>query len=171
MNKPDFITPEDWKLVNKYCIKYSVNPYIVVGIGWHETQWGKLGWGRYGYILGVGCYTETEVDEKYKGLEKQVEFATQNLYNFVSWIPTENMLIKFNEKIWRSASPVNWGKKVYAYTMDFLGRYGQDLYSCLPPPDYVKLYLLRLYEKEIVYTPYGDNTFYRILTILSKLIP
>ncbi|GAH98946.1 unnamed protein product, partial [marine sediment metagenome] len=75
LKRPDFIPSADWTVVVRYCENYNITPYLIAAIGWHETHWGKLGAGRYGWILGYGYFPGSTVKEKYRGLENQLKGA------------------------------------------------------------------------------------------------
>ena len=79
MKKPSFISKDQWGLVESMCSKYGVDPYLIAAIGWHETHWGQLGWGKEGYYLGVGCYSETKANPAFKGLDKQLGWAVPRI--------------------------------------------------------------------------------------------
>lgn len=166
MNIPDFVQIDDAKIVNKLCITYGVNPFVIYGIGWHETQWGKLGWGRLGFHLGVGCFDENRADYSFQGLYNQVRWACEQLQKHINWLPCENMLITFAEKVWRPKSPKNWGKAVYKYYRDFMDRWGVDMYSYISPPPFVRQALLYFFENDILKTPFGTLDFYRLIQVL-----
>ena len=36
--------------------EFEVCPYLITAIGWHETQWGKLGLGKQGFLTGYGAF-------------------------------------------------------------------------------------------------------------------
>ena len=52
--------------------EFEVCPYLITAIGWHETNWGKLGLGRQGFHTGYGAY-DSGPDERFAGLEKQIK--------------------------------------------------------------------------------------------------
>ena len=51
--------------------EYEVCPYLLTAIGWHETNWGKLGLGRQGFHTGYGAF-DSGADVRYAGLETQI---------------------------------------------------------------------------------------------------
>lgn len=53
---PGGIPVADWILAQKWGAQFGVDPLLLVAIGFHETEWGKLGDGRNGNILGVGSF-------------------------------------------------------------------------------------------------------------------
>ena len=69
----------DYDLILKY---FPENPVLIAAIGWHETQWGRLGWGRSGYHLGYGAWNEKEAAEKYRGIENQIRYAGSQIRNW-----------------------------------------------------------------------------------------
>ena len=170
MNIPDFINVDDWRKVVLYSLENKVNPYLIAAIGWHETQWGKLGWGKQGFILGVGCFSETNADYSYQGLDQQLRWASIEIGRFLPFLVNESMLITFAEKVWRPGNPKQWGKAVFGYWIDLMNRYGSDLFQCIPPFDWAIPYLRDFYLKNYLNTPFGDYNFYRLITILGKIL-
>ena len=51
--------------------EFEVCPYLITAIGWHETQWGKLGLGRVGFYTGYGAF-DHDPDERFAELETQI---------------------------------------------------------------------------------------------------
>ncbi|MGQ9847528.1 MAG: hypothetical protein ACUVQP_08530 [Bacteroidales bacterium] len=173
MNKVDFIPAKDWDIVVLKSIEYSVNPYLIAAIGWHETHWGRLGWGRKGYYLGVGCFSEDNADPSWQGLNRQLDFACPALSNFTLFLPNFNVLLNFAEKVWRPGNPTVWAKAVHSYYVQYLDLFGKDMYSYSPIPEVFRGVMAKLYSKKLINTPYGDLTFYRLMyfiymNILSK---
>jgi len=80
--KPDFVQDSQWKYILRQCIENNCNPYLIVAIGIHETGWGALGWGRKGFILGVGCFSENNADYNFQGFENQIKWAASQLGKF-----------------------------------------------------------------------------------------
>ena len=56
--------------------KYNVCPYLVAAIGQHETAWGRLGLGRYGFYTGYGAF-DRGPDFRFTGLTRQIEGTTR----------------------------------------------------------------------------------------------
>ena len=56
--------------------EYNVCPYLITAIGWHETQWGKLGLGRVGFYTGYGAFDHGP-DGKFANLETQIRGTAQ----------------------------------------------------------------------------------------------
>jgi hypothetical protein len=114
MKKPDFVPQADWDLVVSICSNYNVDPYLIAAIGKHETQWGREGAGRIGWILGYGYYSGSTVKEKYKGLENQVRGA---LNQFSQWMQSPITLASVTNlavKHWKSSAPEAWARSVYS---------------------------------------------------------
>ncbi len=170
MNQPEFIPNSDWRLVVRKCVQGGVNPYLIAAIGWHETHWGRLGWGKLGFHLGVGCYTETDADYSLQGLEKQVSWAVNQLQSYVLWLPNLSLLTTFAKKIWRPGNPEKWAESVNSFFEKYMKLYGQDLYSYVPPPEWAKKVLLDFYDQGFVNTPYGTTDFYRFVVTLQNVI-
>lgn len=91
---------------------------VMVAIGWHETHWGRLGWGRYGYHMGVGAYSANSAAPEYKGLDKQLAWTTERLGSQESYSLED--LQWYGREIQRptSAEGINtgnqWGQSVYS---------------------------------------------------------
>ena len=51
--------------------EFNVCPYLIAAIGEHETQWGRLGLGRYGLYTGYGAFDHGP-DFRFAGLETQI---------------------------------------------------------------------------------------------------
>jgi hypothetical protein len=75
---PGNIPVEDWKVVQKVARAYEVDPFLIVAIGFAETQWFKKGLGLQGLGLGVGAY-DSGATFRYAGVKKQVERGCQIL--------------------------------------------------------------------------------------------
>lgn len=73
------VSAADWHLVQTIGQKYGVDPYILVAIGLHETQWGTAGAGRQGYTLGVGVPDGGGLQTQYQGLSAQLDQAARIL--------------------------------------------------------------------------------------------
>jgi len=114
LKRPDFIPESDWQLVVRYCENYNITPYLIAAIGWHETHWGKLGAGRYGWILGYGYFAGSTVKEKYKGLENQLKGACPMISKYFSFPVSQLSCINFAINHWRPSAPASWGKSVYS---------------------------------------------------------
>ena len=114
LKRPDFINESDWFLVVKYCENYNFTPYLIAAIGWHETHWGKLGAGRYGWILGYGYFAGSTVKEKYKGLENQLKGACPMIAKYFSFPVSQSSCINFATGHWKPSAPASWGRSVYS---------------------------------------------------------
>jgi NlpC/P60 family len=72
---------EQVMLAQKYGRQYGVDPRLLLAIGGHETQWGKLGAGRQGFTLGYGA-TDSGLMGKYSGVANQYRYGARTL---ASW--------------------------------------------------------------------------------------
>ncbi|MBA7579057.1 hypothetical protein ES708_20923 [subsurface metagenome] len=114
MAKPNFVPQADWDLVVSLCKPYKVDPYLIAAIGWHETNWGRVGAGVNGWILGYGYYPGSPYKQKYKGLKMQVTGA---LNQYSAWMQSPLTLTSITNlavKHWRSSAPRAWAKSVYS---------------------------------------------------------
>jgi hypothetical protein len=68
---PGGISAEDWAKVQTYAGAKQIDPLVLVAIGMHETDWGRLGDGRNGNILGVGSYDGGST-YRYAGIDNQL---------------------------------------------------------------------------------------------------
>jgi hypothetical protein len=68
---PGGISAEDWAKVQTYANAKQIDPLILVAIGMHETDWGRLGDGRLGNVLGVGSYDGGST-YRYAGIDDQL---------------------------------------------------------------------------------------------------
>jgi S1-C subfamily serine protease len=122
----------DYDLILKY---FPENPVLIAAIGWHETQWGRLGWGRSGYHLGYGAWNEKEAAEKYRGLENQIRYAGGQIRNWYKKNgrdlvkPGRVSLEDFGYNSWKPGSYINgvfvntgrtWGKAVYNHYVNIV---------------------------------------------------
>ncbi len=114
MIKPDFIPTADWNLILRHANSFLNEPYLIAGIGWHETHWGRLGAGKIGFILGYGYWPGSTVKEKYKGLTKQLKGANKMLVDHYSRPITLDHTTDFAVNHWKSSAPRSWAKSVYS---------------------------------------------------------
>ena len=112
--KPTFIPSSDWALVLKYCVFHPEAPYLVAGIGWHETHWGRLGAGKGGWHLGFGYYPGSKVKEKYRGLENQLKGACSMISKYFKFPVSQSSCINFATAHYKPSVPTAWGKSVYS---------------------------------------------------------
>ena len=170
MRKPDQVLQEEFDFVVSSCVASGVDPYLIFAIGWHETQWGTKGWGRYGYILGVGCYNEKKVDEHFKGLVAQVTWAVHNISDFIGFRVTQKGLENFARHVWKPGNPSLWAADVWRCYAELINAYAPEMPICQEPPKWVVEPLLTLYQKHIINTPYGDLDFYRTVQIVYNFM-
>lgn len=78
MTPDEMLSNEDLNIVYSIAAKYNVDPKLILAIGWLETQWGRLGDGKKGMVLGYGSF-DSGSDYSYSGLEKQVSGAAAKL--------------------------------------------------------------------------------------------
>jgi len=129
------MSKKDWSLVKRICSSAGVDPVLIAAIGWHETHWGRLGMGVYGYHLGVSCWKRTREQYEYdkarglidedtrvgylyciknlKGLEKQVTWAVERLRTMVSPNPTYEEFSRFAKTVWKPGNPERWAELVW----------------------------------------------------------
>jgi len=75
MAKPSWMSNNDWQKVCSYASKYGTIPELLAAIGWHETHWGQLGWGKQGFHLGVGAYSATKANYSYQGFRQSIRLG------------------------------------------------------------------------------------------------
>ena len=114
MSKPNFITEADWANVKVICEHWKVDPYLIAAIGWHETNWGREGAGKIGWILGYGYFSGSTVKEKYKGLYKQVDGALAQYHTWMQSPLTLASITNLAVEHWRSGAPEAWARSVYS---------------------------------------------------------
>jgi len=136
----EILSQNDWAWVYEYCNRNKVNPLLVVAIGWHETHWGRLGMGKYGYHLGISCWvrnnTQYENDlkkglvdrESYsrvssghlycslplKGMKKQVEWCVEHIKGKVPYTIGYPNVLYIAENIWKPGNPKGWADSVWS---------------------------------------------------------
>lgn len=126
MSKPSWMTQRDWKKVVYYANKYGTIPELLAAIGWHETHWGRLGWGRRGFHLGVGCYSEKEANWYFQGLDRQLNWAAKRLGQYLGKNVTLPALIGFAREVWRPGNPDAWARSVYTIYKQIGGVVGKE---------------------------------------------
>ena len=114
MAKPDFIPEADWALVLKYANNFENEPYLIAGIGWHETHWGRLGAGKIGWILGYGYWPGSTVKDKYRGLTNQLKGANSMIVDHLNLPITLNNVTDFAVNHWKSSAPGAWASSVFS---------------------------------------------------------
>ena len=118
MSQPSWMSNADWSKVRYYAGNNGIYPELLAAIGWHETQWGRLGWGRSGFHLGVGCYSDANGNYAYQGLEKQLAWAAPRLGRYLGTNVTKTNLYNFAREVWRPGNPVAWEASVYEIYTD-----------------------------------------------------
>jgi len=74
MKLSEIMTKDEWSYIVEKCFPAKVKPELIAAIGWHETHWGRLGMGRYGYHLGVSCWERNEL-----------QFNSAKAQGFIDW--------------------------------------------------------------------------------------
>ncbi|MGB9772344.1 MAG: hypothetical protein ACPLX7_10290, partial [Candidatus Kapaibacteriota bacterium] len=106
MKNSDMVTRSQWETIVRICSKYKVNPGLILAIGWHETQWGRLGAGQQGWYLGYGYYPGSTVAEQYRGLENQLEGACKHIQAYLNPYPLDYAhLLSYSKNYWRAGDP------------------------------------------------------------------
>lgn len=125
MAKPSWMSLGDWNKCLYYANKYNTKPELLAAIGWHETHWGRLGWGRKGFHLGVGAYSATRGNYAFQGLDKQLNWAARQLGKYMGRNVTLPALIGFARQVWRPGNPDAWAKDVYNIYIELGGPVGK----------------------------------------------
>lgn len=91
----------------------GADPYLLAAIAQHETQFGTLGAGQEGYVLGYGYPAPGKGNPVYKGLDNQLFYSGLKVNEFFAGAPiTEQGLKDFQDQSWKAADP-NWYKGVW----------------------------------------------------------
>jgi len=77
MKLSEIMTTSDWAACLDAADGNVEKAKVYAAIGWHETHWGRLGWGQYGYHLGVGAYGSGQ--SQYKGVANQLSWTAERL--------------------------------------------------------------------------------------------
>jgi len=110
--RPAWMPQADWEVVTQTCLDVT-SRYLAAAIGWHETNWGRVGAGRDGYTLGVGV-TDRGEDPQFQGLPSQLGWACPRLVQaFGDGVVTEARVIAFGRDVYQVPDPVSWGHDVY----------------------------------------------------------
>lgn len=126
MAKPSWMSLGDWNKCLYYANKYNTSPELLAAIGWHETHWGRLGWGTKGFHLGVGAYSATIGNYAFQGLDKQLNWAARQLGKYMGRNVTLPALIGFARQVWRPGNPDAWAKDVYNIYIELGGTVGKE---------------------------------------------
>lgn len=121
MSKPDFVPSGDWNLVTSIATAFPQEPYLIAAIGWHETNWGRIGAGPGGWYLGYGYYPGSPVKEKYRGLAAQIRGAHAQISRDLKLPLTQSSLTTFALDSWRSSAPVSWARSVWSIYSGLVG--------------------------------------------------
>ncbi len=125
MTLSDIMTPEQIQATRQVAQIYNVPADLLAAIGWHETQWGRLGAGRQGWFLGYGYYPGSTVAEQYRGLLPQLQGAASQIANFFRGreLTYENWLA-FARQSWRPGNPDSWAKSTWTIYQQLQGKQG-----------------------------------------------
>jgi len=135
------IMPQNqWAWVHEYCYSNKVNPVLIAAIGWHETHWGRLGMGRYGYHMGISCWVRNDAQYQHdlaigqvdqetytkvsgghlycsrslKGMQNQVKWAVEHIKGKVPYTIGYPNVLYIAEKIWIPGNPKAWADSVWS---------------------------------------------------------
>lgn len=144
MKLSQVMSAQDWALTRQIAGEYGVDPLLLAAIGWHETHWGRLGAGRYGWHLGYGYYPGSEVKERYRGLERQLRGAAEHYRRHFQGPLTAENLLDYSRRAWRAGDPDAWARSVWRiYTTlqdDLTGNAHQgDTSTSMPAPGGLRL--------------------------------
>lgn len=131
VQRPSYILPADWEWIVAYCPSFAGT---IAAIGWHETQWGALGAGRIGYLLGVGVPTSAKPKRVYRGFERQVSWACRKLRVFFATREFARVnLIEFGLQVWNPGyymrgkyvkTGKQWASRVWHYREQIVSHKG-----------------------------------------------
>jgi len=133
------LSKDEWNYIVERCIPAKIKPELIVAIGWHETHWGRLGMGRYGYHLGISCWTRNDKQFEYdkrhglvdwesysktkdghlygsitlKGIYKQVDWAVNHLKGKIPLDIQYKDVEWIAKNIWKPKYPSAWAKDVW----------------------------------------------------------
>jgi len=136
----EILSTFEWVSILERCVPAKVNPKLIVAIGWHETHWGRLGMGRYGYHLGISCWTRNDAQFKYdkehglidwesysktkyghlycsiglKGFIKQVEWAVNQIKGKIPYDIQYKDVEYIAKNIWKPGNPLAWARSVWS---------------------------------------------------------
>jgi hypothetical protein len=134
MKLSDIMPFSDWVKVQGIATDYGGNPLLMAAIGWYETHWGRLGWGKEGYHLGYSCVSETQADPKYQGMENQVIAACWQIRRDLKLPLTLDSLIAFARESWKPGNPLSWASGVWGILIGLQN----DYTGLLPAPEPVE---------------------------------
>jgi len=147
------IMPEsDWYVVLSYCKPAGVNPLLIAAIGWHETHWGRLGMGKYGFYMGISCwerndaqyeydrkrgevdyesYTRTKTGHLYcntsfKGLRNQLKWAVNTIKNTMGYTFGYPDVVNLNKKWIPEDTKYRWAQSVWSIYNDIEADYPME---------------------------------------------
>ena len=169
MKRPKIVSKEQYDKVVLESLKFGVDPFLIFAIGLHETDWGNKGWGKHGYILGVGCYNEKDSDESLRGFPQQIGWACRAIAEFIGFRVTERALLNFAKYVWKPGNPAVWASDVWSRYAYLINSYAPELPICQAPPPWVVPVLRNLYSEGVIHTPYGDLDFYRTCQVVYNI--
>lgn len=169
LTRPTFITVADWNTVLTHAVIDGTNPYLIAAIGWHETHWGQLGAGKSGYTLGVGVYSDTNVNHIFAGLAKQLDWATPRMGKAFGLHPTQDDIEAFGRQIWRPGDPAAWSTSVWTCYLQFLLKYSPDFDTFADIPSWAREPVAAMLSAGFCNTPFGSSDFYRSLVVTYRI--
>jgi len=140
MKLSQIMSQNDWAYVYNYAKNNQVNPVLIAAIGWHETHWGRLGMGKYGFHLGISCwernqqqyeydlrrgevdsesYTRTKTGHLYcntsfKGLPRQLRWAVNTIKSTMGYNFGYPDVVNLNKKWIPEDTAYKWAKSVWS---------------------------------------------------------
>jgi len=135
----EIMSQQEWAWIVKKCQPANVNPKLIAAIGWHETHWGRLGMGKYGFHMGVSCWVRNDTQFNYdknrgdvdfityskvenghlycnlsfKGYQKQVSWAINKFKDVVPYAIGYPHVLFIAENIWKPGNPKAWANSVW----------------------------------------------------------
>ncbi len=170
MNRPNGISESDYKAVVVSSIAAGVDPYLIFAIGFHETGWGTKGWGKHGYKLGIGCFSDTDADENFRGIDAQIRWATKAISEFLGFYVSYQGLKNFSKCVWKAQNSLVWATGVWKWYCRLVSAYAPEMDIAEEPPVWVHVSLSSLFLNGMINTPYGDRDFYRVCEIAHNLM-
>jgi len=144
MKLSEILSRDEWNYIVEKCFPAKIKPELIVAIGWHETHWGRLGMGRYGYHLGISCWKRNEAQFQYdkrhglvdwesytkkpdghlycsiglKGFIKQVDWAVDKLKGKIPYDIQYKDVEYIAKNIWKPPNPISWARGVWSVYVD-----------------------------------------------------
>jgi len=144
MKISEIMSQNEWAWLHNYANSNQVNPVLLAAIGWHETHWGRLGMGRYGYHMGISCWVRNDTQYQYdlargqvdqetytkvssghlycslslKGMQSQVKWAVEHIKGKVPYTIGYPNVLYIAENIWKPGNPKAWASSVWTIYRD-----------------------------------------------------